>query len=196
MMKLVQYKLIIALLAILTLAGCRGKKGEPGPAGIADNTLGLSTNGSFIKGTVSTTTTSGTAVTFTFNNTAMSSDNYFGGNAAGTGIELYKDFQGWSSGYDKAKVTLTLDSMSDLMPSAPLLSMDATTKFSGDSVFHFSLGSQTMVLSNYLYNASDRTMSGDFSLSSSTTGNSHAATISGSFRFTDVRAVVQRRGVQ
>jgi len=187
---------IIILIALLAIqAGCKGKKGEAGPAGPTDTNIGLSADGSYIKGTVTTTTSTAKAVSFSFNDTYADSYNYFGGNGSYTSQTLYKNYAGANSGLDDAYVEFVLDSIADPTPSNFYIQIDATTLLSSDSTFSFYIdGNPT--LSNYKYDAATRTASGDYTITNTNTNNGNSATVTGSFKLINLKTVVYRQGAQ
>jgi hypothetical protein len=185
--------LLIAVGAIQP--ACKGKKGDIGPAGTTDRNIGLSDDGSYIKGTITTTTSTGKPVSFTFNHNHSSSYNYYGGNASYTSVELYKSFSSIPiiNGNDKAFMEFILDSIADPTPASPYIKVYATSVLSADSTFNFYIDG-TPTITNYMYDASTRTASGNYTMTNTNTTNSNSGTVTGSFKFMNLKTVVYRQG--
>jgi hypothetical protein len=180
--------LLIAVAAIQL--GCKkGAQGETGPSGPADLNTGLTSNGSYIKGTVTTTTAASDPVSFSFNNTYLSSDIVYGGDFNTTTGNLFKDFKGWNNN-DYSSIDIDLDSISDTAPSSFYIEIGAEPTIGADSLFYFDIyGFPTVT--NYQYNEATHTMSGDFTMSNSNTNNGNSATVTGSFKLVGVVEQVQ-----
>jgi hypothetical protein len=184
--------MLIAVMAIQF--GCKGKKGEVGPAGPTDSNVGLSSDGSYIKGTVTTTTITGKAVSFSFNDAYSDSYNYYGGDANYTDQTLYKNLEsGWFLGSNQAYLKVYLDSISDLVPTSPYIEINATHTITADSTFAFYING-TPTITNYTYSAATRTISGNYTITNSNTNNGNSATVAGSFKLMNLKTTVYRQG--
>jgi hypothetical protein len=179
--------LLIAI-AVIQLGCKKGAQGETGPAGPDPNT-GLTTNGSYINGIVTTTTATSDPVSFSFNNIYLSSDIVYGGDFSTTTGKLYKDFKGWKNN-DYSTIEIDLDSISDTAPSLFYIDIGAEPAIGPDSLFRFNVvGIPTVT--NYQYNAATSTMSGDYTLTSSSTNNGNSAIVTGSFKLVGIIEQVQ-----
>jgi hypothetical protein len=180
--------LLIAI-AVIHLGCKKGEQGEPGPDGPADPSTGLTTNGSYINGTVITTTAASDPVSFSFNNTYLSSDIVYGGDSNTTTGKLYKDFKGWKKN-DYSSIEIDLDSISDTAPSLFYIDIGAEAVIGADSLFYFNVDDIPTV-TNYQYDAATHTMSGNYTLTSSNTNNGNLATVTGSFKLVGIIEQVQ-----
>jgi hypothetical protein len=187
---------IILLMAVGAIqSGCKGKKGDVGPAGTTDRNIGLSDDGSYIKGIITTTTSTGKPVSFTFNHNHSSSYNYYGGDAGYTSVELYKSLSSLPgiNNNDNSFIKFILDSIADPTPASPYIEVYATYMLSADSTFNFYIDG-TPTITNYMYDASTRTASGDYTMTNTNTINNNSATVTGSFKFMNLKTVVYRLG--
>jgi hypothetical protein len=190
------FKNITMILLIAVTAaqlGCKGKKGEVGPAGTTDRNIGLSDDGSYIKGTVTTTTSTAKPVSFTFNHNHSDSYNYYGGDANITSVTLYKGLASLANNNNQSNMELFLDSIADPTPTSPYIEMYATYMLSADSTFNFYIAG-TPTITNYMYDASTRTASGDYTITNTNTGNGNSGTVAGSFKFMNLKTTVYRQG--
>jgi hypothetical protein len=180
--------LLIAVAAIQL--GCKkGAQGETGPAGPADLNTGLTTNGSYIKGTVTTTTAASDPVSFSFNHSYMASDIAYGGDLNTTTASLGKDFKGIMNS-DYSTINIDLDSISDTAPSLFYIEIYAEPTIGPDSLFSFYMDGVPTV-TNYQYNSATHTMSGDYTMTNTNTNNGNSATVTGSFKLVGVIEPVQ-----
>jgi hypothetical protein len=185
--------------------GCKGKQGEVGPTGPNDPNAGLTSNGSFVKGTVTTSLTDNTPVSFSFNNTyLLFAPEYAGAGNAATLVAVrdFKGIVGGTSKYMLAEIALDLDSISDTNPANPrLLVYDEVAAIGNNQYFDFTLdqGGFTAVpvtLTNYQYNDATNTASGNFSVTSSFTANGKSATVTGSFSMVGLSETVYRQAAR
>lgn len=135
----------------------------------------------FIKGSVTTTRSNGMPVTFDFNHEYRE-----GPTAMGTYINFYRyaSFEGawWGNGY--SAVRFYLDSTKDVTPDFYNFRMQDETVMSNDSTFYFYVNTYNdleFTFTNYTYDPATSTISGEFTVTTSSTSNGHEATITGSF---------------
>jgi len=71
--------MFLLIAVAVTQIGCKGKQGDPGPVGPNDPNAALISNGSYIKGTVTTSLADNTPVTFAFNYPYLLFNNQYAG---------------------------------------------------------------------------------------------------------------------
>jgi hypothetical protein len=192
---IMKFKFSLALVAlVLTLATVACKKKADEVSAPLDPNTGLQQTGSFIKGTVTTKNSNDQDVSMTFEHTYQRGVMTYYGNPGATAYSsasMYKDFTGYSGNYaDYSNIRYALDTINDPTPSNIRLNFYGRkqVKPSEDFYFEFYGDAAKTVITNYVYSAANKTMSGNFTVTASTsTNNSKAATITGSFLLTNVR---------
>jgi hypothetical protein len=186
--------LLLAVAAIQI--GCKGKQGDPGPAGPNDPEAGLFTNGSYIKGTVTTIQADSTPVTFAFNHSYLLYNNEYAGSGNTSYFLMLKDLKGIvGNPYKMSQVAFDLDSISDTNPANPEIAIFDDIVVANNQHFVFIVNGP-VTLTNYQYDDATNTISSDYTITSSMTNNGKSAVVNGSFKIVGLSENVYRQAVK
>jgi hypothetical protein len=196
-MSILKNIIIFLLLALAAIQiGCKGKQGDPGPIGPNDPDAGLFTNGSYIKGTVTTIQADSIPVTFAFNHTYLIYNNTYEGSGNTSTFLMLKDFKGNAgTPYKMSQVMIDMDSISDINPANPQFVLFDDVALASNQHFIFMV-SGAIALTNYQYDDATNTVSSDYTITSSATNNGKSAVVNGSFKFVGLSENVYRQAVK
>jgi hypothetical protein len=191
-------KFSLAVLAlVLTLATVACKKKADEVSAPLDSNTGLAQTGSFIKGTIVTKTNNGVDQDWAFEQTYQDNVMYFDGTPSGNfrSSYFYNDFTGYAGDNGKySRIQFDLDTITDTTPDNIDITVYSRKALTTGSDFYFSFygDAGNTVITNYSYDAVNKTMSGNFAVTGTTnTDNGQEANITGSFLFTNLRQRVR-----